>query len=88
MSATPHRFGTVLLCGLLAASPAYGESIAYETLDDRSKVAIETSCAGWVVRENPELVAFWMAAIEPLCSAAAAPQPDPGPPPVTPAQAQ
>ncbi len=82
------KLGAFLLCGLLAASRAQGEPIAYETLDDRSRAAIATSCDSWVLRESADLVAFWMAAIEPLCAAATSTQPSAGQPPVAPAQAE
>jgi hypothetical protein len=82
------RLGAFLLCGFLAASRAQGEPVAYETLDDRSKIAIAEGCDSWVLRESADLVAFWMAAIEPLCAAATSTQPGAGQPPVAPAQAQ
>ena len=83
----PRRLGAFLLCGLLVAARAHGETIAYETLDDRSKIAVVESCTSWVLRERADLVAFWMTAIQPLCTAATPAQPT-GQPPVEPAQGQ
>lgn len=85
---TSHRFGAFLLCGLVWASQAQGETIAYQALDDRSKVAIVESCDSWVLREGADMVAFWMTAIEPLCAAATSTQPATERPQVAPAQGQ